>query len=144
MLKKGKKSSFLLSAITVLSFSVTSACVNIIIPYLRTGDIQSIVLNPDTFSTQSNVIALIFILSILFLTLILIGAYWLNRFFGERYYGTVSAFRWALFGTLFAILIAAPEWFIPKNLQIVKSLLKFLSVFLAFFISRWIFPLRST
>lgn len=144
MLKKNKKSAVIISAITVFSFALVNAVENILVPYLMTGDIQAVIANPETLAQPANLIALILVLSLLLLVMILIGAYWLYRFFGEKYFGARGASRWALFGVLFAILMMAPEWFLPLDWRLLINLLKFVSVFIAFFISRKLIPLTET
>lgn len=115
MLEKNKKSAILLSAITVLSFSTVNAIGNILIPYLTTGNLQVVIAHPENLRQPSNLIALILILGSLLLALVLIGAYWLDRFFGEKYFGVRGAFRWALFGALFALFMMAPQWILPDT-----------------------------
>ena len=133
-----------MSAITVLSFSIVNATENILVPYLITGNLQAIVANPEELTQSANLIALIAILATLLIIMILIGSYWLYRFFGEKYYGVRGAIRWAVFGSLFAIFIMTPEWILPDQWRIVINLLKFLSVFVAFFISRKIVSLQTS
>ncbi len=144
MLKKNKKSAVIISAITVLSFAIVNAVENILVPYLITGNIQAVIANPENLAEPANLIALAIILSLLLIVMILIGAYWLHRFFGEKYFGARGASRWALFGVLFAILMMAPEWFLPLDWRLLINLLKFVSVFIAFFISRKLIPLTET
>ncbi len=144
MLRKSKKSAILLSAITVFFFTLVNAIENILVPYLKTGRIQAIVENPEYLTQPSNLIALISILGALLIIMILLGAYWLYRFFGEKYYGVRGAIRWAIFGSLFAVLIVAPEWVLPNHWRLMINLLKFASVFLAFFISRIIIPFKDS
>ncbi|HSQ25937.1 MAG TPA: hypothetical protein VLM80_02320 [Anaerolineales bacterium] len=133
-----------MSAITVLSFSIVNAAENILVPYLITGNLQMIVANPEELTQPANLIALVSILATLLIIMILIGSYWLYRFFGEKYYGVRGAIRWAVFGSLFAIFIMAPEWILPDHWRIVINLLKFFSVFVAFFISRKMIPLQAS
>ncbi len=144
MLQKTKKSAIVMSAITVLSFSIVNAAENILVPYLITGNLQMIVANPEELTQPANLIALVSILATLLIIMILIGSYWLYRFFGEKYYGVRGAIRWAVFGSLFAIFIMAPEWILPDHWRIVINLLKFFSVFVAFFISRKMIPLQAS
>lgn len=144
MLKKSKTSAFLLSAICVLSFALISALINILIPYLVTGDLQTVVSNPGQLSRVQDILILIGILLVLILGLVSIGAYWIVRFFGERYYGSTGAIRWALFGALFALFLAAPDKLLPENMYIIGYLLKFLAVFAAFFLARFLIPIKKT
>ena len=132
----------ILSTIIVLSFSLISAIENILVPFTRTGDMQSVIANPENLSQPANIIALILILSILLIIMILIGAYWLYRFFGENYYGGRGALRWVIFGALFAFLMMVPEWFLPHQWRLIINLLKFASVFIAFFVARKIVPIK--
>lgn len=133
-----------MSAITVLAFSIVNATENILVPYLLTGNLQTIVANPEDLTQPANLIALVAVLAVLLILMILIGSYWIYRFFGEKYYGTRGVVRWAVFGSLFAIFIMAPEWILPDDWRIVINLLKFISVFIAFFISRKIVPLQAS
>lgn len=144
MLKKSKKSAIILSAIAVLSFSIVNAIENILVPYLITGNLQTIVSNPEELTQPANLVALVAILAALLIIMIFIGSYWLYRFFGEKYYGVRGAIRWAVFGSLFAIFMMAPEWILPDQWRIIINLLKFSSVFVAFFISRKIVPLQAS
>jgi membrane protein implicated in regulation of membrane protease activity len=142
MLRKSRGSAILLSAGGVAAFTATSAILNMLIPYLATGDFRLAVADPERLSRAADLIALGVILLVVFLLLTAIGAYWLYRFFGEAYYGGRGAARWALFGSIFALLIKAPGWFLPPGWWLAKNLFLGLSVFLAFFLARWIIPLQ--
>lgn len=142
MLRKSWRSAILLSAGGVLAFTATSAIVNMLIPYLATGDFRLAVADPERLGRAADLIALGVIFLIVLLLLIAIGAYWLYRFFGEAYYGGRGAARWALFGSIFAIFIKAPSWFLPQGWWLAKNLFLVASVFLAFFLARWIIPLQ--
>ena len=143
MLTKSKTSAFILSLITVVSFSATSALVNILIPYLISGDIGTVIARPESLKEPGQVISLVGVIIILLMILTGIGTFWLYRFFGERYYGKRSALRWALFGIIFALLLKSPDWLIPERLWLLSDILRFASVFIAFFLTRWIIPLES-
>ncbi len=143
MLAKSKKSAAILSGIIVISFSVVNALENILIPYWVTGNIQTIVNRPEALQSPQDFFSLGIILAVLLLLMILIGSYWLYRFFGERYFGLRGAARWALFGIFFAIFMMLPEWLLPNGWRLLINLLKFSSVFVAFFVSRRIIPLKK-
>jgi hypothetical protein len=140
---KSRKSAIQLSAAAVLSFAVTSAVVNILLPYLLTGDVQAIIERPDRLSQPGQVLALVGILNIFILILIGLGAFWLYRFFGEGYYGPHGAARWALFGALLALLLKLPDWLLPESLWLLRDAIWILSPFIAFFIARWLVPIKQ-
>jgi hypothetical protein len=140
---KTRKSAFLLSAAAVLSFALTSAVLNIFLPYLLTGDVRTVIENPEHLSQPGQVLALAGILSLFLLILIGLGAFWLYRFFGEVYYGPRSAARWAVFGALLALLLKLPDWLVSEGLWlVVKYAIWILSPFIAFFVARWLLPLK--
>jgi uncharacterized BrkB/YihY/UPF0761 family membrane protein len=143
MLAKSKRSALVLSAITVLVFGFVSALVNILIPYLLSSDPHTIVARPESLDEPSEFTTLIVFMVVLLLILIAIGAFWLYRFFGERYYGLRGALRWALFGAIFAVCLKAPDWFLADSLRTLRDVLRILSILLAFFLARWIVPLEK-
>jgi len=141
-LHKSKASAFILSAVIVLSFAVVSAVVDILIPYLVTGDVTAIIENPQALDSPGEFLALAAILAILLLILVAIGAYCLYKFFGEAYYGRSGAWRWGVFGAVFAAFVSGAEWVFPESLWLLKGLWQFLSLFIAFFLARKIIPLK--
>ena len=141
-MNKSRKSAFLLSAAAVLSFTAASAVVNIVLPYLLTGDVHTIVENPERLSQPSQALALVAILSLFLLILIGLGAFWLYRFFGEAYYGLRGAARWAVFGALLAVLLKLPDWLSSEGSRLLKYAVLILSPFIAFFVARWLLPLK--
>ena len=143
MLAKSKLSALVLSAITVLVLGLVSALVNILIPYLMSGDLHTIVAQPESLDEPSEFTALLVVVALLLLILIAVGAFWLYRFFGERYYGPRGALRWALFGAIFAVCLKAPDWFLAYNLRSLGDALRILGLFLAFFLARWIVPFEK-
>ena len=143
MLAKSKLSALVLSAITVLVLGLVSALVNILIPYLMSGDLHTIVAQPESLDESSEFTALLVVVALLLLILIAVGAFWLYRFFGERYYGPRGALRWALFGAIFAVCLKAPDWFLAYNLRSLGDALRILGLFLAFFLARWIVPFEK-
>jgi len=142
MLKKNKKSAFILSCITVFSFVLTNAVLNILLPYLFTGTVQAIIENPGNLSTSSEILSLVIVLVVIVAGLIGIGTYWLYKFFGEAYYGQKSMLRWALFGSFFALFLNTPDWLIGERLSLLKNFLQLLGFFAAFFLARWIIPVQ--
>ena len=144
LLQKNIKSAVILSTIIVLSFTLTTAITDILIPYLLNGDISSIVADPQSLAEPGNLIGLGTFVTAILLILIAIGAFWLYRFFGERYYGPRGAIRWALFGITFALLMQAFDLIFQGNLPIIKGILQFLSVFGAYFLTRWIVPMEPS
>ena len=141
-LTKSKKSAFILSAILVLSFAITTATADILIPYLFSGDITAIVENPETISQSGSILGLLFFLIIVLSIMIVIGAFWLYRFFGERHFGQRGALRWALFGITFALLMQGFDLIFRDRLEILKFILQFLSIFAAYFITRALVPME--
>jgi hypothetical protein len=141
---KTKISAFVLSGIIVLSFAVTSALLTILLPYLLTGDIHSVVANPENLTQPEDFLALTGLLALLLLALISMGAYILYRFFGEKYYGKRGALRWALFGALSALFFQIPDWLFPERTNILKGVWQLLSIFIGFFLARSILPIIPT
>lgn len=142
--KKDKKNAFLLSALTVLSYSITGAILNIWLPFWISGDIHTVVAQPESLRQPINLIGLILLILFGLLLLIAIGAYWLDRFFGEKYFGQGSRTRWVLFGFLFALLIKIPDWIFPQSWWVLQAVFKFAGLFAAFFLARWIVPLARS
>lgn len=142
MLNKSRKSAVILSAVGVLSFSAVSAVLNLLLPYLLTGDLQVIVEHPERLSNPADWLALALITLFALLALIASAAYWLYRYFGEAYYGPLGAARWALFGALLALLIKLPDWLLPANLWLIKDIFWVISPFLAFFAARALLPVQ--
>ena len=143
MLTKSKKNAVILSCTIVFSFAITSALLNILLPYLLTGNLRVIIENPQNLSTLADFLSLAVLLVVVLGGLIAIGAYWLYKFFGEAYYENKGILRWALFGALFALFFKTPDWFLGERLPVIKNLLQFLSLFAAFFLTRWIVPIQS-
>ena len=139
-LKKDKKNAFLLSALTVLSYSITGAILNIWLPYLLSGDIHTVVAHPENLSQPANLIGLILLILFGLLSLTAIGAYWLYQFFGDKYFGRRSPTRWVLFGFLFALSMKISDWIFPQNGWILPAVFKIAGLFGAFFLARWIIP----
>lgn len=141
-LSKSKKSAFILSALVVLSFALTTAVVDILVPFLLSRDITTIVENPENLSKPGSILGLIFFLVFILAILTAIGAFWLYRFFGERHYGRGAALRWAIFGISFALLLQAFDLIFQDRLAILKVILQFLSVFAAYFLARALIPIN--
>ncbi len=141
-LKKDKKNAFFLSALAVLSYSITGAVLNIWLPYLLSGDIHTVVAHPENLSQPANMLGLILLILLGLLSLTAIGAYWLYHFFSEKYFEHGSPARWALFGFLFALIIKTPDWVFPQRWWVLQIALKSLGLLVAFFLARWIVPLR--
>jgi len=139
--EKNKKNALLLSTLAVLSYSITSAILNMLLPYLLTGDIHTVVAHPENLSQPANLIGLILLTLVVFLVLTAIGAYWLYQFFGDKYFGRGSPIRWALFGFLFALLMKIPDWIFPEIDWILPTVFRIAGLFGAFFLARWIIPL---
>lgn len=138
---KTLRRAILLSAVTVLAFALVSAILNLLIPYLLTGDIHAVVGSPERLSRPADLLTLAAILLVVLAAMIAIGAYWLRRFFGERYFDRLAPLRWALFGALFSLFIKIPDWVLPDAPWLLKNILQFVTVFLAFFAARTLVPL---
>ena len=143
MLSKSPKGAILLSAIGVIAFALTSAVLNLLLPYLLTGDVHVIIAQPERLRQPGELLVLVGILGFFLLLLIALAAFWLYRFFGEAYYGPRGAVRWALFGALLALLLKLPDWLIPEGLRFIRDILWILSAFIAFFLARWLVPLKQ-
>jgi hypothetical protein len=141
---KSRKSAFLLSAAAVFSFAATSAVVNILLSYLLTGDVRAVIENPERLSQPGQLLLLAGILSLFLLILVGLGTFWLYRFFGEAYYGPLGAARWALFGALLALLLKLPDWLFSEGFRLVNYAIWIVSPFVAFFVARWLVPLKRT
>lgn len=143
MLNPNRRGAFFLSAAGVLSFTGVSAILNLLVPYLVSGDIHTVVAEPDRLGEPANLIALVVVFVAALAALIAIGAYWLHRFFGPAYFGPRGAVRWVLFGSIFALLVKIPDWILPDGWWLVKNILLFLSVFAAFFTARGLVPIKK-
>ncbi|MCZ7551169.1 MAG: hypothetical protein B6D39_02050 [Anaerolineae bacterium UTCFX2] len=143
-LKKSKRSAIVLSGITVLAFTLTSAALNLLLPYLMTGDIHMLVADPESFSQPSRIASLAAFVILLLIILTGIGAFWLFRYFGEGYFGARSAYRWAIFGLFFALFLKIPDWLVSPELWLLKGVFQLIGLFAAFFLARWLIPLQPT
>lgn len=141
-LEKNKRSAVILSGVTVLSFSITSAILNLLIPILATGDIGLVAAGSEGLSQPGSAPGLALFIAALLILLTGIGAFWLYQFFGERYYGPRSAPRWAVFGILFALFLKLPDWLFPPELWLLKGLVQLAGLFAAFFLARWLIPFQ--
>ena len=139
-LAKSKTSAVLMSALAALSFSLVTAFLSILVPYLASGDIHTILENPESLSQPGSLAALIGIVVILFALLVSVGAAWIYRFFGEAYFGRRGALRWVLFGSLWAALRYVQTWFFPDN-PILETIWEIVGVLGSFFVARWLVPL---
>lgn len=141
-LSKSRSSALILSFLTALVFSAVSATLNMFIPYWTTGDIHTIIAQPEYLSKPAQVGILIGVMLVVFLMLVSIGAFWLYRFFGEAYFGVRAAWRWMLFGLFFALISQISIWLFPDN-DIIGWLWPLASVFGAFFAARWMIPIKK-
>jgi hypothetical protein len=139
---KTKQSALLLSVITVLSFSITGAILNILLPYWLSGDIRTVIANPESLSQPGSLMVLLLFLMMVQGIMIALGAFWLYRFFGQAHYGKGAPLRWALFGMLFAIFLKLPNWLLPTGWGILRVVLQFAGLFAAYFLARWVIPLQ--
>ena len=142
MQAKSKSQAVALSAITVLTFSLTGVVLNILLPYWQTGDIYTVLANPKSLAQPGSLVVLMVFLIILLGFLIALGAFWLYRFFGEDHFGEHAPLRWALFGFLFAVFLKLPDWFVPERWGIIRGILRFAGLFIAYFLARFLVPLK--
>jgi hypothetical protein len=141
-LEKNKKSALILSTATIFSFVIADAILNLLLPYLLSGDIYTVVRDPENLKEPANLIGLISFLVVILTILILVGAFWLDRFFGEAYFGKRSLIRWSLFGLLFAFFLKVPEWIFTHSLWGIRMLFQLAGLFGAFFLARSIIPIQ--
>ena len=81
----------------MLTFSPTGAVLNILLPYWLTGDIHTVVANPESLSQPGSLLVLL-VPDNYCGFMVALGAFWLYRFFGEAHFGEHAPLRWALFG----------------------------------------------
>ena len=141
-LSKSKSSAVILSTLAVLAIVITSAVLNMLVPYWITGDIHTVIAKPENLSDPAQVGALIGVMTIVFLLMAGIGAFWLHRFFGEAYFGVRGAWRWMLFGLFFALLSQVAIWLFPDN-AVMDWVWPLASAIGAFFLARWAIPLKK-
>lgn len=137
---KTKKRAFWLAGCIVIGFTLTSALLNIVLPFLRSRDIHTIVANPEALREPGNLAALTGVLLLLEGSLIGMGAFWLYRFFGERYFDRLAAWRWILFAALFALWLQLPAWWLPDLAWWLVWLYRLGGVFATFFLARRLIP----
>jgi hypothetical protein len=142
MQRKSKQRALELSAVTVLSFSATGAILNILLPYWLSGDIRTVVANPESLAQPGSLLVLLLFLVIILGVMVALGAFWLYRFFGEAHFGERAPLRWALIGVLFAIFLKLPDWLLPAGWGILRGVLQLSGLLAAYFLARWLVPLR--
>lgn len=140
---KTKWRAIWLAGCAVGGFTLTSALLNIVLPFLRSRDLYTIVANPEALRDPGNIAALAGTFLLLEGALIGMGAFWLYRFFGERYFDRLAAWRWALFAMLFALWLQLPTWWLPNLVWWLAWLYRFGGVFATFFLARRLLPLSS-
>ena len=143
MLNKSKRSALLIGALIVVSFMLSMAVMTMLIPYLLSGDIHTVIEKPENLNTPGAVLSLAAVLLALTLLLIAISAYCLYRFFGQAYYGQRGALRWLLFSLGFPLIGWLPGALFPGFRGILSGIWQFSSIFLAYALSRWLIPLRK-
>ncbi len=143
MTARSKTGALGMSLAAVLPFTLASALLNILLPYLSTGDIRTIVAHPENLDQPGEWLAFSLLLAILLFALAACAAYWMYKFFGEAYYGRRGAWRWALFGASLALFIKLPDWLLPGNSTVLRYAWFAICLFLAFFLARWLVPLRK-
>jgi hypothetical protein len=135
---RSKRSASILSAIAVIAYAATAAVLYMLVPYLVSGNLRVIVAYPEQFLRPAPILALVIFVALLLLALTGLGAFWIYRFFGERYYGGRGALHWALFGTLLALFVRLPDWILPAGWGWLRYPWLAISPFLAFFLARWL------
>jgi hypothetical protein len=139
---RSKRNALALSAITVLSFTFTGAILNLLLPYWLTGNIHTVIANPESLTQPGSLLVLILFLTLILGIMIALGTFWLYRFFGEAHFGDNAGLRWALFGVSFAIFLKLPDWLLPASSGIILGAMQFIGLFAAYFLSRTVFPLQ--
>jgi len=136
---KNKQTSWLLSTVIVLSFTFTSAILNIIVTPLLGGE--------NFFSGQNvdykSLLIFATIILIVILLLISLFAFWLYKFFSDAYFDEYAIKRWGIFGFLFALFLQISVWFLHNKFPVFQFLLGIVFLLLAFFIARKIYPLNK-
>jgi len=140
-LSKNKINAIIISAITVISFVLTSALVNIFLPNLFNQDRRPLLGEYQAVRNDTQTAEFAALTSVLLLIMVAILAFWLYRFFGEGHFGKRGAVRWALFGVLFALLLKIPNLFFSNRAPFITSAWGILSVFVAYFLGRKLIPL---
>ena len=72
MLAKSKTNAFVLSAIAVLSFGATGVVVNILVPYLLSGDLRVVIERPENLRSPGDVAVMVGLVVLLLLMLQLV------------------------------------------------------------------------
>ena len=130
-MQKSKKNALLISALTLLSFTLSAAVIDFL-PGLVQG--QPLV------SQDANLPAIAGLLVFLFLAGTGLFAFFLYSYFGEAYFGRRGVLRWALFGCIFGALIGLPALFNAPEIVCLPLLWGLVSMLPAFFAARWIIP----
>ena len=138
MLQKSKRSALVLSLITVASFSLMTAVMDIALPYWLTGDITTIVSQPELLSQPDQLAGLFIFITFMLALLVLVGWVWLYKFFSEEYFGRRGALHWALFGGLLGLFIALPGLLFGERWPLLQQILRYASPFPAFFLARYL------
>ncbi|MFM8322965.1 MAG: hypothetical protein ACKOC5_18805 [Chloroflexota bacterium] len=142
MLPRSRQSALWLSLAAVLAFSLTSAILNLLLPYLLTGDVHSLVERPEALQQPGGLLSLVLVLLVVEVVLALIGWLWIYRYFGERYYGQRGLVFWALFGLLLALLLKLPDYLPGGGPAALTGAWRAISAFPAFFLARRLAGIR--
>jgi hypothetical protein len=140
---KSKRRALSLSAITVFSFAITGAALNLLLPYWRGENLQTLITNPERLAQPGSLLPLFFTMLLILGLMTGLGAFWLFRFFGDAYFGSRAPLRWALFGILFAFFLKLPDWFFPANPGVFRAIIQLAGLFAAFFVARWLVPINK-
>ncbi len=101
MLQKSKRSAFILSAVTAIIYALTEVLISLALEYKKTGQIPDI---QNVFATSLPFYWLVAIAAILLVIFICLGGLVIHQIFkNDFYYGLGGAFRWGLFGFLYAV-----------------------------------------
>lgn len=101
MLQKSKLSALILSTITTVTYVVTEIVISLAIAYQKTGEVPAI---QNWFNTPLPFYWMIAIAAIFLIIFIIIGGFVIYKVFDTGlYYGAGGAFRWGLFGFLYAV-----------------------------------------
>lgn len=144
MLQKSKRSALILSVLAVLCFALMTALMDIALPYWLTGDATAIVSDPNLLSQPNQLSGLVIFLIVMLALLTLVGWAWINKAFGEDYYGRKGAWHWAMYGGLLGLFIALPHLLLQDRLDFLQHMWRYASPFPAFFLARWISGVKRT
>ena len=136
LLTKSKFSAVILSLIAVLTFSIMGVFLNLLASMLILNRANPAVHPSWQTLSLENIFIPTGIIVVLLIILTVIGAIWIYKYFGERYYGKRGALHWSFFGFILAVLVKLPTWILADRLWLLKYTWLAVSPFVAFFLAR--------